>query len=218
MRVLTANWGSMNRVSPEKSEVVTGEESAAKDEAAAKEAKSEKTLLDQPLFIYVTDGSRDGAHDKIEDVVLDANDVLIGMKFFKCVKMSPDAVKDDPLLDGRSKDDRYFLLVSRDLEKITVVDGSKMKSKNVFKAMDKHARRDLATKFKKNVKEVQKLLLDFDKINNARKVLEEKKQRTADDKGKLKKIEKELEELAEAQKEADQKRDELLKVEVKKSA
>ena len=202
----------MSRVSPEKSDVVTGEESGSK-----KDAKSEAVLLDKPLFIYVTDGSTEGAHDKIDKVVLDNNKVLVGMKIFKCVKMSPSDVNDDPLLSGHSKDDRYFLFVSRDQSKVTVIDGSKMKAKTVFGAMKKHASKDYKGKFEKNVKAVQKLCLEFDKINNATKVLSEKKARLGSDgkKAELKKIDKELADLEEAQKKADEKLKELLTFEPK---
>ena len=203
----------MSRVSPENSGVVTGE-------GSKKDEKSESELLDKPLFIYVTDGGTEGAYDKIEKVVLDDNKVLIGMKAFKCVKMSPSDVNDDPLLSGQSKDDRYFLFVSRDMSKVSVVDGSKMKAKNVYNTMKKHASKEYKTKFDKNVKAVLKLCLEFDKINNAKKVLEQKKQRLGSDisKGEAKKIEKELAELEEAQKKADTKRDELLSFELKKKA
>ena len=174
-------------------------------------------MLDKPMFIYVTDGGSEGPHDKIDNVVLDDNKVLVGMKAFKCVKMSPSDVNDDPALSGRSKDDRYFLFVSRDLGKITVIDGSKMKAKNVYNAMKKHASKEYKTKFDKNVKATLKLLLEFDKINNATKVLKEKKARLGSDisKGESKKIEKELAELEERQKEADAKRDELFTFELK---
>ena len=186
-------------------------------EGTEKDDKSEAQLLDKPMFIYVTDGGTEGAHDKIDNVVLDDNKVLVGMKAFKCVKMSPSDVNDDPALSGRSKDDRYFLFVSRDLSKVTVVDGSKMKAKNVYNAMKKHASKEYKTKFDKNVKATLKLLLEFDKINNATKVLKEKKARLGSDisKGESKKIEKELAELEERQKEADAKRDELFTFELK---
>lgn len=202
----------MSRVSPEKSDVVTGEEAGS-----TKDAASAAELLDKPLFIYVTDGSTEGAHDKIDKVVLDDNKVLVGMKVFQSVKMSPSDVNDDPLLSGHSKDDRYFLFVSRDRSKVTVIDGSKMKAKNVFNAMKKHASKDFKGKFDKNVKAVQKLCLQFDKINNAKKVLSEKKARIGSDgkKAELKKIEKELAQLDEDQKEADEKLKELLTFELK---
>lgn len=189
------------------------------EDESAKAAKAESATLDKPHFIYVTDGGSEGSFDKIEKVVLDDNKVLVGMKAFKCVKMSPSDVNDDPLLSGRSKDDRYFLFVSRDMSKVAVIDDRKMKAKNVYNTMKKFASKEYKTKFDKNVKATLKLLLEFDKINNAKKVLTEKKQRLGSDisKSESKKIEKELAELEERQKEADAKRDELLTFELKGS-
>ena len=194
--------------------MVTGEESGTET------AKSEGTLLAQPLFVYVTDGGSEGAFDKIDKVVLDDNKVLIGMHAFKCVKMSPSDVNDDPLLSGRSKDTRYFLFVSRDMEKVSVVDGGKMKASTVYTTMKKHASIDYSTNFDRNVKAVGKLLLDFDKINNAMKVLKDKQDRAGADASKadVKKFEKEMAELEEAQKEADAQREELLKFELKQTS
>ena len=64
-----------------------------------------------------------------------------------------------------------------------------------------------------------KLLLEYDKINNAKKVLEQKKAREGDklSKGEAKKIEKELEALAERQKKAEEKEKKLLTFELKKA-
>ena len=202
----------MNRVSPADTGVVTGED--------AEKTDAPTQLLDKPLFIYVTDGSSEGSFDKIEKVVLDDNKVLVGMKAFKAVKMSPGDVQDDPLLSGQCDDSRYFLFVSRDLSKVSVVDDRQMKAKNVYKMLVQHAKIDYETNLDRNVKATLKLLLDFDKINNAVKVLNEKKARLGPDapKAKLAKIERELEELAEAQKEAEAKRDELLKFELKQTS
>jgi len=208
VRVLTAAWGSTSRVSPADSKgPVTGATSKDKKDGAAV-----SQLMDKPMFVYVTDGGSEGAYDKIEKVVLDNNKVLVGMKAFKCVKMSPSDVNDDPLLSGHSKDDRYFLFVSRDYKKITVIDSKKMKAKKVYDAMKKHAKREYSTKFDKNVKATLKLILEFDKINNGIKVLTQKKDRLGSDisKSDSKKIAKELAELAEAQKAADTKKAELL--------
>nr|MDJ0522474.1 hypothetical protein [Planctomycetota bacterium] len=175
-------------------------------------------MADKPMFIYVTDGSEDGAFDKIEKVILDDNKILVGMRAFTCVKMSPDNVQDDPLLSGRAKESRYFLFVSRDYSKVKVIEGSKMKTKQVYNMMKKFASKEYKTKFDKNVKAVLKLLLEYDKINNAVKVLKQKKEREGADisKGEAKKIEKELAELEERQKEAEEKEKELLTFELKK--
>ncbi len=174
-------------------------------------------MAEKPMFIYVTDGSEDGAFDKIEKVILDDNKILVGMRAFKCIKMSPSDVQDDPLLSGRSKEDRYFLFVSRDYSKVKVIAGNKMKTKATYSMMKSFASKAYKTKFDKNVKATLKLILEYDKINNARKVLTEKKERGGSDlsKGEVKKIDKELAELEERQKEAEAKEKELLTFELK---
>ncbi len=211
MRVLTAQWGSASRVSP-KTDVVTGEGSEAGESADVE-------LLAKPMFIYVTDGAEQGSFDKIEKVVLDDNKVLVGMKAFKCVKMSPSDVNDDPLLSGhnKSKDTRYFLFVSRDYKKVTALTGAKVKAKTVYKTMKKFAAKAYKTKFDKNVSATLKLLIEFDKINNGLKILSEKEKREGADisKAEAKKIAKEKEELTKRQKEADALRDKLLTFELK---
>lgn len=211
MRVLTAKWGSTTRVSP-KSDVVTGEGTEAGESADVE-------LLDKPMFIYVTDGSEEGSFDKIEKVVLDDNKVLVGMKAFKCVKMSPSDVNDDPLLSGKnkSKDSRYFLFVSRDYKKVTALTGAKIKAKSVYKTMCKFAKKDYKTNLDKNVKATLKLLIEFDKINNGLKVLADKEKRVGADisKGEAKKMAKEKAELEKRQKDADALRDKLLTFELK---
>lgn len=215
MRVLTAKWGSADRISPKDAGgVVTGESTGDEESEPA-----EVRLADKPMFIYVTDGSGSDGFDKIEKVVLDANKVLIGMKAFKAVKMTPEDVESDPLLSGKSKDDRYFLFVSRDYSDVKVLDGSKMKAKTVFQTMTKFAKKAYKGNFAKSVKETGKLLLEYDKINNAKKVLEQKKAREGSDlsKGEAKKIDKELDELADRQKAAEEKEKKLMDFELKKA-
>lgn len=138
------------------------------------------------------------------------------MKAFKCVKMTPEAVADDPLLSGKSKDDRYFLFVSRDYSTVKCIDGGKMKAKTTFAMMEKFAKKDYKGSLKKAVKDTLKLLLEYDKINNAKKVLEQKKARGVKA-AEEKKIDKELDELADRQKKAEEKEKKLLTFELKKA-
>jgi dGTP triphosphohydrolase len=210
VRVLTAKWDTASRISPADGGVVTGE-------STGDEAEAPKVLADKPLFIYVTDGAGEEGFDKIEKVILDDNKILVGMKAFKCVKMTTEDVANDPLLSGKSKDDRYFLFVSRDYEDVKAVDGSKLKTNAVYSMMKRFAQREYKTKFEKTVKATLKLLVEYDKINNAKKVIEAKKQREGDDlsKGEAAKIEKELAELEERQKKNEELEKELLKWELK---
>ena len=176
-------------------------------------------MADKPMFIYVTDGASDGGFDKVEKVILDDNKVLVGMKAFKCVKMSPSDVNDDPLLASEGKELPRFLFVSRDYSKVKVVEGSRMKTKNVYNMMKKFASKEYKTNFDKQIKATLKLLIEFDKINGAMKTLKAKEARLGSDitKGEAKKIAAEKEELEERQKAADDKRKTLQTFELKKA-
>ena len=128
------------------------------------------------------------------------------------LKMSPSDVNDDPLLADEGKEVPRFLFVSRDYSTVKVVEGSKMKTKNVYNMMKKFASKEYKTKFDKHVKATLKLLIEFDKINGAMKTLKAKEARLGSDitKAEEKKIAKEKEELETRQKEADEKKKELL--------
>jgi hypothetical protein len=188
VRVLTAKWGNADRISPEG--VVTG---ALEEPTAA--------VSDKPIFIYVVDESDEDMTTKIEKLILDNNKILVGMRVFKCVKMTPDDVANDPLLEV--KHTPCLILVSRNYEKTQVFSGSKLKTSKVYDGLKKFARKAYKTNFDKSVKATLKLLNEFDKINNAKKALEAKKAKDDVSKTELAKIEKELAELAKRQKAAD---------------
>ena len=98
-----------------------------------------------------------------------------------------------------------------------VIEGKNLSSKKLYTAMKASANRAYKTKLDKNVKSLLKLLNEFNKINNAKKNLDQKEQRLGDEitKAETKKIAKEREELAEEQKAADELRAELYKFELK---
>lgn len=212
MAVLNKTWGSLNGVPAVAKAVVTGEGEEA-------EAAATPKLLNKPLFIYVTDGADLGATDKIEKVVLMDDKVCVGMWAFNCVKMTPEKVAEDKLLseEWTSGETRGFIFVSRDLGNVDVVDMKKMSSKNVFKTMTKHAKKAYKTSFEKNIKAAIKVLGEFDKLNNARRVLADKETRASEkgDENALKDIKKDREELEKTEKEMNAKRDSLLKFELK---
>lgn len=212
MAVLNKAWGTLNEVPAVAKAVVTGEGEEAEEAA-------EQKLLDKPLFIYVTDGADLGVTDKIEKVVLMDDKVCVGMWAFDCVKMTPERVAEDKLLskEWNSGETRGFIFVSRDLATVDVVDMRKMSAKNVFKTMTKHAQNAYKTEFEKNIKEVIKVLGEFDKLNNARRVLADKETRASEkgDKDALKGIKQDREELDATEKEMNKKRDSLLKFELK---
>jgi hypothetical protein len=213
MAVLNKSWGSMTRISPEKQAVVTG------DTAEAKEAPAAPAAASQPFFIYVTDGGATSDAEKIDQVILYDNDVCIGMWAFTCVKMTPDQVQADPLLEKAGKSVPRLVFVSHDYQDVTVLEDNGLSSSKVFDAMKKYAKKAYKTNFEKNVKAMAKVLIEWDKINNARRVLDEKEKREGADMtpAKKKELAKEREELDKAQKEADEKKAELLRFELRET-
>ena len=212
--MLNKAWSTADRASPSVSTAVTtGEETEA--DADAEPAKMKPS--DQPLLIYVHDGSDNEDFTKIEDVVLQCFKVAAARNAFRCVKMTPEAVENDPALAGNGKAPSRLLVVDRDWKKVQVIEGKNLSSKKLYTAMKKSANRAYKTKLDKNVKGLLKLLNEFNKINNARKVLDEKEKRLGSEitKAEAKKIAKEREELAEAQKEADELRDKYYTFELK---
>jgi len=212
MAVLNKAWGSMSRISPEKEAVVTGE-------AASEGAKAAPAAASQPFFIYVTDGGATSDAEKIDQVILYDNDVCIGMWAFTCVKMTPEQVQADPLLANEGKSVPRLVFVSHDYQDVTVLEDNGLSSSKVFDAMKKYAKKAYKTNFEKNVKAMAKVLIEWDKINNARKVLDEKEKREGSDitPAKKKELAKEREELEKAQKEADAKKEELLRFELREA-
>lgn len=206
--MLAGSWQNANRISPS-SGVVTGTEDA--------DASAEKPMADKPMFIYVRDAGETSEFDKVDKVILDDNKVLVGMWAFRCVKMTPDDVQDDPLLADEGKEVPRFIFVSRDYSKVTVLEGSKLKTKKVFDTMSKFAKRDWKVNLKKCYKDTMKVLNEFDKINGAMKTLKQKEARLGDEisKADAKKMAKEKEELEERQKAAEEARDKLLTFKLK---
>ena len=177
-------------------------------------------MADKAMLIYVREPSEDtGAFDKIDKVILDDNKILVGMWAFRCVKMTPSDVQDDPLLADHGKELPRFILISPDYEDIKVIEGKKIKTKTLFDGMCKFAKKAYGVNLKKVAKDVMKVCNEFDKINTGLKTLKQKEARLGSDASKsdLKKIEKEKAELEEEQKAAEEKRDKLLTFKLKKS-
>ena len=176
-------------------------------------------MADKPMFIYVREhGESDGTFDRIDKVVLDDNKVLVGMHAFKCVKMTPSDIQDDPLLADEGKDLPRFIFVSPDYKTIKVIEGSKIKAKTLFDQMSKFAKKAYGVNLKKVYKDTMKLCNEFDKVNTAMKTLKQKKARGELSKADEKKMAKEEAELEERQKAADEARDKLLTFKLKNKA
>jgi hypothetical protein len=211
MAVLTINWGSDSRVSP-RNAVITANEA---DEQQKENADAPKPHADKAMLVYVQDNStEEQAFDKIEKVVLADDKVAIGSNAFRCVKISAEDAEKDPLLQGKELPRFVFLSPSYDV--VEVLEGRKISVSGMYGAMKKAAKASYSTDFDKNVRALLKLLNEFDKINNERKVLDAKIERetkpTPADERKFAEAKKELDER---QSKAEDERKELLSFEIR---
>lgn len=173
--------------------MVTGE--SASDETA--EAPASPLLwADRPIIIYVCDEAAGcEGFDKLEEVTLKDEKVALGMKAFRRIKMHPDDVAADPVLQGEGKDVPRMLLVEPESLKITVLEGSRLKTSKLFSSMKSVAGKVFKEKLDKVVDEHIKLLTEQDQVVNAQKVVNDKLTRLRSEGGKDKDIA-ELEEEA----------------------
>jgi hypothetical protein len=170
MAVLTINWGSESRVSPQTAAITASDT----DGAQSDEAKKPRT--DKAMIVYVMDNStEEEAFDKIEKVVLADDKVAIGSNAFRCVKVTAEDAEKDPLLQG--KDLPRFVFLTPEYEVVQTLEGKKISVSAMYGAMKKTAKSSYEQDFDKNVRALLKLLNEFDKINNERKVLEAKAER-----------------------------------------
>lgn len=194
MAELTIVWEPLDRVPappPTKvatKPVVTGETPAAAkpDEAPADEpaapAEEARASSDKPYLIYVMDAnSEKTGFDTVEKVILDDDRVKLGCKAFHAVKMSPEAAKADPLLAEKGgKEVPRIIFVSADYKTVKPLEGATLKLGEVWGTMKATANRFYKQDLDVVVKELKSVLIEFDKINKERTVLEEKEKRLAD--------------------------------------
>ena len=202
MAELTINWESLTKIpaleavtTEQDAPVVTtgddttptnnGDPVADAPKPVKKTAPSTAALkpADKPYMIYVADDAASAAagFDTVTKVVLDDDRVKLGSHAFHAVKMTPDDAKADPVLaDKGGKEIPRIIFVGNDLKNVKAFEGGSLKLGEVWSAMkvtsNRTFKQDLDT-LTKNLKEV---LIEFDKINNERKVLDEKEKREAD--------------------------------------
>jgi len=198
---------SPTRIAPD-SAVVT-----ASDDGDAASEPAEKPRADRPMLVFIESPDDDDANQKIAKQIFDNNKVIIGSRFFKCIRMSEADAVEDPILSEAGKSTPRLVLLTPDYDVSKVVQG-KFSSSKVYTALKAVAKKSYKGNFDKQVKALLKLPNDFDCVNDAIKVLKGKQERGLKA-GEAKRVTKELEELAKEQEELEKKRDELLKMELR---
>lgn len=220
MAVLSIGWSSLpaRPVAPEAGAVTPSDANPADrdkpaDPAAEKPALARVKHADKPMLVYIAEpGAAEATFDKVEKVVLTDDKVVVGTWAFRCVRMTPEQASQNDLLKDAGKETPRIVFIATDWKTVKVVEGSKLSVGGLWSEMQAQFKKCYEGNLETNVKAMLKVLGEFDKIANQRKVLDAEKERTekptAADEAKWKK---ESAELDAAEKAANAKKAELMK-------
>ena len=138
---------------------------------------------DKPYMIYVVDeaASAVAGFDTVTKIILDDDRVKLGSHVFHSVKMTPtDAAADPVLAEKGGKEVPRIIFVGNDLKNVKALEGGSMKLGEVWGAMKATSNRAYKQDLDLLTKNLREVLVEFDKINNERKVLDEKEKRDGD--------------------------------------
>lgn len=170
---LTIPWESLPRIAPSDAAVLTGASGAPAAPAAA---------ADRPFFVFVADPGSDETA-QLETVLLKDERVALGARAFRAVRMTPDEAAADPVVSKAGKAAPRFVLVSADLQSATALEKSRLSVSATWDAMKATADRFYGGSLETVVKDARELLVEYDRIDGERKVLQAKAEKLRDKKG-----------------------------------
>jgi hypothetical protein len=138
---------------------------------------------DKPYMIYVVDEAASAAagFDTVTKVVLDDDRVKLGSHAFHSVKMTPaDAAADPVLAEKGGKEVPRVIFVGNDLKNVKALEGGSLKLGEVWSAMKATSNRAFKQDLDVLTKNLKEVLVEFDKINNERTILDAKEKRDSD--------------------------------------
>ena len=139
--------------------------------------------------------------------------VALGVRAFRCVRMTPAQVDADSVLADNGKGTpRVLILNPAKPEKVKVLEAKDLKASKLFKAMKSTSNKFWKQKLDKVVKTHMSLLTEQDQLANAEKTISDKLARVGDDDKKAKKVKEEQAEIRAQLKEIKDKELELWKL------
>jgi hypothetical protein len=171
---LSINWETCSEIAP--SAVTTGES------AEAAPGQPQAMVSERPMMVYVmSDDPTDKETRSLDAVAFKKDQVAIGAKFFRTVKMTAgDAAQDRILKDAGRKTPRMVFL-RRDYTVANVLEGSELSGGSLVKAMQQVVSKEFESpSFDTMVKEYVSLLADLDRLESKKTALEDQKRRLAE--------------------------------------
>ena len=148
-----------------------------------------------PLMVYVT-GSPSKDQERFDDVVMKNESMLLAAKFFKCVEMSEDDVRQHPLFEKVKFKAPTVVAFDSTREKRAVA-GGRASGMKIYSMLCKVGQLDYETKIAGTVRAARNCLGNFDRIDAAQSAIGIKHRRLSEaqadgDSAKIRKLQREV--------------------------
>jgi hypothetical protein len=166
------NWESAEKVAPD---------AAATGDAAADDESQGAVRADRPMMVYITaEDPTSKTVRKLEDVVFRNEQLGIGAKFFRCIKISPNHAMQDRLLKDAGRYTPRIIFLKRDYTVSAVMQKTKLSAGKMLKAMKLIVKAEYVNKFDKMVRGYGKLLNERDRLESKKSQLADARARLQD--------------------------------------
>jgi hypothetical protein len=154
--------------------VTTGESGEA--------AEQPRTMIaERPMMVYVmSDDPTDKETRTLDAVAFKKDQVAIGAKFFRTIKMTSGDAAQDRTIKTAGKAAPRIVFLRRDYTVAHVLEGNTLSGGGLAKAMQQVVAKEYVTNFDTMVKEYMSLLADLDRLESKKTVIEDQKRRLAE--------------------------------------
>jgi hypothetical protein len=170
---LGINWQTASEITP--AAATTGEGA----EAAPVEAQSR--IAEKPLMVYVmSDDPTDSETRMLDSVAFAKEQVGVGSKFFRCVKMTTGDAAQDRIIKEAGKGVPRIVFIDRRYKVVNVLQGNELSGGGIVKAMQQLVSKEYVNNFDSMVKSYISLLNDLDRLESKKEAIADQKRRVAE--------------------------------------
>ncbi len=146
-------------------------------------------VSDKPMMVYVmSDDPADSETRKLDSVAFAKEQVGIGAKFFRAIKMTTGDAAQDRIIKDAGKAVPRIVFLRRDYAVANVLEGNELSGGGIVKAMQQVAAKEYVNNFDTMVKEYISLLNDLDRLESKKAAIEDQKRRVAEKANKSKEV------------------------------
>jgi len=138
-------------------------------------------VSDKPMMVYVmSDDPTDSETRKLDSVAFAKEQVGVGSKFFKAIKMTTGDAAQDRIIKDAGRHIPRIVFLKRDYTVATVLEGNELSGGGIVKAMQQVVAKEYVNNFDAMVKSYISLLNDLDRLESKKAAIEDQKRRVAE--------------------------------------